>query len=36
MTIGRPDRRALEDEAERLIRFIEPDADRHEVRWAEG
>jgi Winged helix DNA-binding domain len=35
-TIGRADRRALGDEAERLIRFIEPDADRHEVRWTES
>jgi hypothetical protein len=36
VTIGRPDRRALEDEAEHLVRFIEPDADRHEVRWTKG
>jgi hypothetical protein len=34
--IGPADLQALTDEAERLIRFIEPDADRHEVRWAEG
>ena len=34
--IGRPERQALTDEADRLIRFIEPDADRHEVRWTEG
>ena len=34
--IGRPERQSLTDEAERLIRFIEPDADRHEVRWTEG
>ena len=33
-TIGASDRRALEAEAERLVRFIEPDATRHEVRWA--
>jgi hypothetical protein len=36
VTVGRPERRALEDEAERLIRFIEPHAHRHEVRWTEG
>jgi hypothetical protein len=34
--VGRADRKALQDEAERLIRFIEPDADRHEVRWTDG
>jgi Winged helix DNA-binding domain len=32
-TIGAADRRALEVEAERLVRFIEPEATRHEVRW---
>ena len=32
--VGRADRRALVDEAERLIRFIEPDARTHAVRWA--
>ncbi len=36
VTVGRADRQSLQDEAERLIRFIEPDADRHEVRWTEG
>jgi hypothetical protein len=35
-TLGRAERRALADEAERLIRFIEPDARAHEVRWATG
>jgi Winged helix DNA-binding domain len=30
------ERQSLTDEAERLIRFIEPDAGRHEVRWTEG
>ncbi|HEX5825144.1 MAG TPA: winged helix DNA-binding domain-containing protein [Candidatus Limnocylindrales bacterium] len=34
--IAPSERQALTDEAERLIRFIEPDADRHEVRWTEG
>ena len=34
--IGKADRAALTGEAERLIRFIEPDGDRHEVRWAGG
>jgi hypothetical protein len=27
------DRRGLEDEGERLVRFHEPDATRHEVQW---
>lgn len=27
-------RRELSDEAERLVRFIAPEAARHEVRWA--
>jgi hypothetical protein len=31
--VGLDDRRALADEAERLIRFIEPDASTHAVRW---
>ena len=35
-TVGRAERRALADEAERLIRFIEPDARSHEVLWATG
>lgn len=28
------DRTGLEDEGQRLVRYHEPDADRHEVRWA--
>ncbi len=34
--IGKADRQALTVEAERLIRFIEPEADRHEIRWAKA
>jgi hypothetical protein len=32
--VSRPERSALEEEAERLLRFVEPDAGRHEVVWA--
>ncbi len=32
--VGPADRLALAEEAERLIRFIEPDAGSHDVRWA--
>lgn len=32
--LGREDRRALETEADRLVRWIEPEADRHEVTVA--
>ena len=32
--VGAADRRALEDEGERLVRFVEADASSHEVRWA--
>jgi hypothetical protein len=35
-TIGPAERSALTDEAERLIRFVEPEATRHEVRWTKG
>ena len=35
-TIGPRVRTALTDEAERLIRFVEPEATRHEVRWTKG
>jgi hypothetical protein len=33
--LAQPDHDALADEAERLIRFLEPDAKAHEVRFAE-
>ncbi len=33
--LGRTAREALTEEADRLIRFIEPEADRHDVRWIE-
>jgi hypothetical protein len=32
--VGADDRRALEAEGERLVRFVEADARDHEVRWA--
>lgn len=32
-TVGRGDRAALEEEAGRLVRFVEAEADRHEVAW---
>jgi DNA glycosylase AlkZ-like len=31
--VPKRDRTALEDEGERLVRFVERDADRHEVIW---
>lgn len=34
--IGSTERQELGDEAERLVRFIEPEAARHEIRWTEG
>jgi len=34
-TPSRQQRAALEEEAERLVRFVEPDAARHEVAWAD-
>ena len=34
--IGKVDRQGLIDDAERLIRFIEPEAERHDVRWSPG
>ena len=33
-TVARAVRSALDEEAERLARFVEPEADRHEVAWA--
>jgi hypothetical protein len=33
-TVARPQRAALEEEADRLVRFIEPEAGRYEVAWA--
>ena len=32
--VGAADRRALEEEGERLVRFVDADASSHEVRWA--
>jgi Winged helix DNA-binding domain len=36
VAIASRERRRLAEEAERLIAFIEPAADRHEVRWVEA
>lgn len=33
-TVPRADRRTLEDEGERLVRYVEAEASRHAVRWA--
>ena len=32
--VGAADRRALEEEGERLVRFVDADANSHEVHWA--
>ncbi len=34
--VARADRAALEEEAERLVRLVEAEADRHEVAWIEA
>lgn len=36
VTVPKRERTALEEEGERLVRFVERDADRHDLVWARG
>ena len=36
VTVPKRERTAVEVEGERLVRFVERDADRHELVWARG
>ena len=36
VTVPKRERTAVEEEGERLVRFVERDADRHELVWARG